>query len=243
MLKVIILIPAYNEEHSLERVVGHLTSMWPDFDYLILNDCSTDNTEAICIKNRFHYVSQPINLGIGCNVQTGYQYACKNGYDIAIQMDGDDQHDPAYLQGLIDPIVNGQADMVIGSRFITNEGFQTSFTRRIGIRFFKILIRILCGQTIADATSGFRACSRDMIRFFSENYAQDYPEPEAVIASLRSGYTVMEVPVIMKERLTGVSSISPFKSLYYMIKVTIAMLLSVIKPRLKNRTVELGENA
>lgn len=242
MPKVLILIPAYNEERSLEGVVASLTSQWPNFDCLILNDCSTDSTESICRRNGYRFLSQPINLGIGCNMQAGYQYADRNGYDIAIQMDGDGQHDPSFLQRLIDPVASGKADMVIGSRFITKEGFQTSLSRRTGIRFFKFLIHVLCGQTISDATSGFRACSRELICFFSANYAQDYPEPEAVISSLRNGFKIMEVPVVMKERQSGVSSISPLKSVYYMIKVTIAMLLSVAKPRHRHRENELGES-
>lgn len=230
MQKVLVIIPAYNEGKNIGNVVTQLRSACPDYDYIIMNDCSKDGTEQICRENGFHYVSLPINLGIGGNVQTGYRYAKKHGYDIAVQLDGDGQHDPSQLKSLITLIENGQAHMVIGSRFIRREGFQSSFLRRVGIRFFEKLIRLLCRQTIADATSGFRACSRDLIDFFAEDYAQDYPEPEAVISAIRAGFKVTEVPVVMKERKTGVSSISSLKSIYYMIKVSLAMLISAIKP-------------
>lgn len=205
-LKVLIIIPAYNEEKSIEKVVENLKNNYPQYDYLIVNDGSKDHTEEICQKNHYNYVSLPVNLGIGGGVQTGYLYATKNNYDIAIQIDGDGQHDPAYIEKLIEPIIAGEADMTIGSRFLEKEGFQTSFMRRLGINIIRCVIKLCCGVTITDTTSGFRATSKKLTKFFSENYAQDYPEPEAIVTSVLNGYCVKEVAVIMCERDAGVSS-------------------------------------
>lgn len=224
-MKVLIIIPAYNEEKNIEKVVENLKSKYSQYDYLIVNDGSKDRTEEICEKNHYNYVTLPVNLGIGGGVQTGYLYAVKNNYDIAIQIDGDGQHNPAYIEKLIAPIVAGEADMVIGSRFLEKEGFQTSFMRRLGINIIKIVIKLCCGVTITDTTSGFRASSRELTKFFSENYAQDYPEPEAIVTSVLNGYRVKEVPVIMNEREAGVSSIDALKSVYYMIKVSLSLIV------------------
>ena len=224
-MKVLIIIPAYNEEKSIERVVENLINNYPQYDYLIVNDGSTDRTEEICREKNYNFVTLPVNLGIGGGVQTGYMYAVKNDYDIAIQTDGDGQHNPEYIEKLIEPIVKGEADMTIGSRFIEKEGFQTSFMRRMGINIIKGVIKMCCGVTIKDNTSGFRASSKELTKYFSENYAQDYPEPEAIVTSVLNGYTVKEVPVVMNEREEGVSSINAAKSVYYMIKVSLALMI------------------
>lgn len=224
-MKVLIIIPAYNEEKSIEKVVENLINNYPQYDYLIVNDGSTDRTEEICREKNYNFVTLPVNLGIGGGVQTGYMYAVKNDYDIAIQTDGDGQHNPEYIEKLIEPIVKGEADMTIGSRFIEKEGFQTSFMRRMGINIIKGVIKMCCGVTIKDNTSGFRASSKELTKYFSENYAQDYPEPEAIVTSVLNGYTVKEVPVVMNEREEGVSSINAAKSIYYMIKVSLALMI------------------
>ena len=224
-MKVLVIIPAYNEEKSIERVVENLINNYPQYDYLIVNDGSTDRTEEICREKNYNFVTLPVNLGIGGGVQTGYMYAVKNDYDIAIQTDGDGQHNPEYIEKLIEPIVKGEADMTIGSRFIEKEGFQTSFMRRMGINIIKGVIKMCCGVTIKDNTSGFRASSKELTKYFSENYAQDYPEPEAIVTSVLNGYTVKEVPVVMNEREEGVSSINAAKSVYYMIKVSLALMI------------------
>lgn len=224
-MKVLVIIPAYNEEKSIEKVVENLKNNYPQYDYLIVNDGSTDRTEEICREKNYNFVTLPINLGIGGGVQTGYMYAVKNNYDIAIQIDGDGQHNPEYIEKLIEPIVKGEADMTIGSRFIEKEGFQTSFMRRMGINIIKGVIKMCCGVTIKDNTSGFRASSKELTKYFSENYAQDYPEPEAIVTSVLNGFTVKEVPVVMNEREEGVSSINAAKSVYYMIKVSLALMI------------------
>jgi glycosyltransferase involved in cell wall biosynthesis len=197
-------------------------------DYLIVNDCSTDNTEKILIENGFNYINNPINLGIGGGVQVGYMYARDHGYDIAVQMDGDGQHDPRYLDKVVQAVADGECDMSIGSRFIEKEGFQTSFMRRLGINIISLLIKILTGKKVYDVTSGYRACNRKLIEFFSNDYADDYPEPEAIMSCIMNGYKVGEVPVVMEERQGGVSSIRSLKSAYYMIKVCLALVVDRI---------------
>ncbi|MBC3804481.1 glycosyltransferase [Acetobacterium fimetarium] len=224
-MKILVIIPAYNEEDSIEEVVNKLKITQSEVDYIIINDCSTDNTVKICKNNSFNYINLPVNLGIGGGVQTGYRYAVENDYDIAIQMDGDGQHDPEGIDRLIKPIIEDGFDLVIGSRFITNDGFQSSVMRRTGIRFLKWLIKICCGVKINDTTSGFRASSKELTKHFSLEYAQDYPEPEAIIAAVLNGYRVCEVPVIMHERQGGESSINAFKSIYYMAKVSLAIFI------------------
>ncbi len=223
--KVLIIVPCYNEEDNIEKVIDNIITNFPQYDYLVVNDCSTDRTQEICQKNNYHYVSLSTNLGIGGGVQTGYIYAKENDYDITVQIDGDGQHDPAYIEDMIGELLHQNADMVVGSRFIQNEGFQTSGSRRAGIKIINGLIKICTGVKITDSTSGFRVCSKRMTAFFAENYAQDYPEPEAIVSAALHGYKVIEAPVVMKEREGGTSSINLGRSVYYMIKVTFAILL------------------
>lgn len=230
-MKILVIIPAYNEEKNIVRTVTNLKEQCPDVDYIVINDCSKDSTEKVLKDNNYNYISLPVNLGIGGGIQTGYKYAVENDYDIAIQFDGDGQHDAGYINKLIKPIIEGKADMAIGSRFIENEGFQTSFMRRLGIKILKILLKIFCKQNITDATSGFRATSKDMTLRFSKIYAEDYPEPEAIIDAVLNGYRVCEVPVIMHERIEGESSINALKSVYYMIKVSLAIILCRISSK------------
>lgn len=227
-MKTLVIIPCYNEQDSIVKVVDNLKKNAPDVDYLIVNDCSTDGTEKILKENGYNYINNPINLGIGGGVQAGYKYAMQYGYDIAVQMDGDGQHDPKYLSAVIEPVAQGKYDMAIGSRFIEKEGFQTSFMRRIGINIISAFIFVLTGKRVKDTTSGFRACNKKLIDFFAANYADDYPEPEAIMACLSCGYSVGEVAVVMEERQGGVSSISSFKSAYYMIKVCLALIVGRI---------------
>ena len=228
-MKKLIIIPAYNESANIEKTVRDIVENANDFDYVIINDCSTDNTREICEKNGFNIVNLPINLGIGGAVQTGYQYAEEYGYDLAVQVDGDGQHDPQFLRQMSEYMESHNADMVIGSRFIECEGFQSSFLRRVGIIYFTKLIKLCTGKKITDPTSGLRMVGRNIIQLFAESYPKDYPEPESVVAALRKGYVVDEIPVVMRERQGGESSITMKKSVYYMIKVTIAILMEVMR--------------
>ena len=224
-LRKLVIIPAYNESASIVNTVNDIKKNAPDFDYVVINDHSKDNTLQICKDAGLNVIDLPLNLGIGGAVQTGYLYACQNGYDIAVQFDGDGQHDAKYLNEMAETLVKEQADMVIGSRFIEKEGFQSSFTRRLGIRYFTFLIKILTGQKITDPTSGYRMCNRKIIELFAGNYPKDYPEPETTTWILRNKLKVLEIPVIMRAREEGVSSISLKKSFYYMFKVTMAIII------------------
>lgn len=224
-MKTLVMIPCYNEEENIERVIARLGTACPDVDYLIINDCSTDRSREILDKNGFSYISLPVNLGIGGGVQAGYLYAAENGYDITVQMDGDGQHDPAYLASVIEPVAKGELDMAIGSRFIKKDGFQSSALRRLGINILSVLIYVLTGKRVKDVTSGYRACGRELTEFYSKNYAQDFPEPEAIVSAVCGGWRVGEVPVVMEERMGGVSSIRSFKSAYYMVKVCLALVV------------------
>ncbi len=224
-MKTLIIIPCYNEEASISSVVDDITALFPQYDYLIVNDASTDNTVQICVDNNYCFLNQAINLGIGGTVQNGYQYAVENDYDVAVQVDGDGQHDVHYLPDLISMIEQDAADIVIGSRFITREGFQSSVTRRMGISILSRFIQLLTFQHIKDVTSGFRAVNRRFIEIYANNYPQDYPEPEAIVAAIMHKGRISEVPVIMKERLAGKSSIDFVKSVYYMVKVMLALFI------------------
>lgn len=223
--KVLIIIPAYNESENIESVMRHLLDTAPQYDYLIVNDGSTDDTLGICESAYFSYLDLPINLGIGGAVQAGYVYARKNGYDIAVQMDGDGQHDIAYLENMLRPILDGEADIVIGSRFLEKEGFQSSQSRRIGIGILSLLIRLTTGKRIMDVTSGFRAVNKMFIDIYARDYPTDYPEPEAIVTAIMHRGRVMEIPVRMKAREGGTSSITLRKSVYYMVKVTLAIMI------------------
>lgn len=228
-VKKLIIIPAFNEEANIEKTVAAIQKDAKEFDYVIINDCSTDRTREICEEHGYNIVNLPINLGIGGAVQTGYKYAQKYGYDMAVQVDGDGQHDPEFLNEMAEYIEKNKVDMVIGSRFIEKKGFQSSAVRRMGIKFFSWLIRFLTGEVITDPTSGLRMVGRNVINIFARDYPKDYPEPESVVAVLRKNMIVKEIPVIMREREGGVSSISPRKSVYYMVKVTLAILIERIR--------------
>lgn len=230
-MKKLIIIPAYNESESIKSTIEDIIKNADDFDYIIINDCSTDDTEKICRENNYNYLSLPVNLGIGGAVQTGYMYAYRHNYDFAVQVDGDGQHDVSFLSKMADCFEKKDIDMVIGSRFIDKEGFQSSFMRRFGINYFTALIKLCTGKKITDPTSGLRMTGEKVIAEFAREYPKDYPEPETVVSILRKGYNVEEIPVVMRERQGGVSSISLKKSVYYMIKVSLAIFVEVLRRR------------
>lgn len=230
-MKKLIIIPAYNESENIKDTVENIKANAPDFDYVVINDCSTDNTLDILKSHNYNYVSLPINLGIGGAVQTGYKYAKEFDYDVAVQVDGDGQHDPVFLNYMADYLQEHELDMVIGSRFIDKEGFQSSFMRRVGINYFTGLIRLLTGKKITDPTSGLRMAGKKVINLFADNYPVDYPEPETAVTAINNGMKIEEIPVIMKERQGGVSSITLKKSVYYMVKVTLAIIIERLRGR------------
>ena len=224
-MKVLIIIPAYNEAGNIVNFIDTLINDYPQYDYVIINDGSEDNTAKLCAEHGYNVVNLPINLGIGGAVQTGYKYALKHGYDMAVQMDGDGQHDPQFLAGMVDIIERDEADLVVGSRFVNKEGFQSSASRRTGINILSILALIFTGVRLKDITSGYRLVNDRLIRIYANDYPFDYPEPEAMVMASVHGCRIKEYPVVMRERMSGKSSINMKKSVYYMVKVSLAMFI------------------
>lgn len=234
-MKIVVIIPAYNEERNIGGVLREVRAAQPSAHVVVVNDGSTDDTKGVAEREGATVLELPINLGIGGAVQTGFLYADSQNYDIAIQIDGDGQHVPSYIGDLIEPIGQGKADVVIGSRFLDRGGFKSTFFRRVGIYAFSLLNSILIGQKITDNTSGFRAYNRRAIRFLSTNYPYDYPEPEAVILLGRNNFKIAEVPVRMREREHGRSSITRFRTVYYMVKVVLASCIDVFRKPVQKR--------
>lgn len=228
-MKTLIIVPAYNEEGNIENVIQRIRDASSDYDIVVINDCSKDRTKEKAEALGIPVISLPVNLGIGGAVQTGFLYAYYNGYDVALQLDGDGQHNPGYVKDLIAPIEAGEADVVIGSRFIQKKGFQSHWLRRVGIRTFQVLNNLLLRQNITDSTSGFRAYNAKAIALLQRLYPSDFPEPEALFILKRCGFHIVEIPVEMNSREAGVSSISGIKSLYYMIKVTTSIIIEFMR--------------
>ncbi len=228
-LKKLIIIPAFNESETLHALIREIKQQAPDFDYIIINDGSTDDTADLCDELDLNALHIPINLGIGAAMQAGYTYAWRNNYDIAVQLDGDGQHDPAELNRLIVPIITEGCDIVIGSRFIEKKGFQSSLARRTGITFLSNLIHLLTGRKFYDVTSGLRACNRSLIHLFSKIYPEDFPETESLMMLIMLKRKIKEIAVTMRERMGGVSSIDWLSSLYFMTKVTLSLIVMRIR--------------
>lgn len=238
--KTALLIPCYNEEACIGQVIASITAALPDVYLLIVNDASQDRSAEIIrshARENRHVVllDLPVNLGIGGAVQTAFRYAAQYDFDYAVKVDGDGQHPMDQIDRLLGPLRSGEADMVIGSRFLEKEGFQSTFCRRIGITFFRVLNRLLTGLTVTDSTSGFRAYNRTALRFSRRHYPSfDYPEPEEVVLLAKNGFRVCEVPVIMSGRQGGSSSINLKRAVYYMCKVTFASIIAATRPREKD---------
>lgn len=233
--KILMIIPAYNEEKNILSVYDSIQEYNKKnkvhYEVLVINDGSTDHTEQILKEHQIPYITLVHNLGIGGAVQTGYKYAYEQDYDIAIQFDGDGQHDVAYVKNLIDLILKQQADFVIGSRFIDKSvsKFQSTKARQMGIRLISTTMRMVTGKKIYDTTSGFRAANKKVIQEFARNYPLEYPEPVTTTELIKKGYQVSEVPVSMKEREGGVSSIRSWKNAYYMINVLLSIIMVGIR--------------
>lgn len=239
--KILVVVPCYNEQASIRSVIDEINQVKfdnnLDLDALVVNDCSTDRTMTIIPTLNCLYLDLPVNLGIGGAMQAGYKYAFRNGYDIAVQIDGDGQHPAGELLKLIEPLINQKADVAIGSRFLTKQGFQSSITRRWGINYFRWLNQALIGQTIHDSTSGFRAFNRQTLSIVNGYYPDEYPEPEAIVQFGLHKLRMIEIPVTMRERQGGTSSINSIKAVYYMLKVTLGILF--VYTRLKNKATTL----
>ncbi|WP_455135976.1 glycosyltransferase family 2 protein [Thermophilibacter sp.] len=222
--RVLVIIPAYNERENILTTVSKVVDA--GYDYVVVNDGSKDDTLELCRANGVNVLDLPQNLGIGGAVQAGHKYARRYSYDIDVQFDGDGQHDARYLGDLVQKVREG-ANIAVGSRFVGETGgFKSTFMRRVGIRWLSWCLRLFAGVRVADPTSGFRACDRRAIELFCESYPIDYPEPESIATAARHGLEVREVPVVMHERQGGVSSINALKSVYYMVKVTLAIVIA-----------------
>jgi hypothetical protein len=203
----------------------------------VIDDGSTDETAAVARSLGFELLKLPVNLGIGGAVQAGYLWASQRGYDVAVQFDGDGQHDAASIPALLEPIRRGEADLVIGSRFLAESAFRSTPLRRAGIRYLSWFLRVRCGVRVTDPTSGFRAAGRRAIALFAQAYPSDYPEPEAIAVASRAGLAVTEVAAGMRQRAHGESSITPLRALYYFLKVSTALLLLPVRPRSRDGLV------
>ncbi len=230
MKKVLLIIPAYNEEDSILKVYKEIKKYNEEndmvLDCIVINDGSKDKTGEILDQNKIPHIDLVENLGIGGAVQTGYKYAYEKNYDIAIQFDGDGQHDLKYVKKLVEPIMNETSDFVIGSRFVEGiSDFKTSFMRRVGIKIISFFIHMTCGFKLYDTTSGFRACNKEIINLFAKDYPREYPEPITTVEIVKRGFKVKEVGVNMKERMGGKSSIHTWKDFYYMVNVCLSILV------------------
>jgi len=227
--RILIIVPAYNEDASLPGVIRDLRESFTKGDILVVDDGSHDATAQAAISAGVSVVQLPFNLGIGGAVQTGYRYAHRQGYDIALQFDGDGQHLASEIEGLLGPLFAGSADLVVGSRFLNRGGYRPGLMRRLGIVIFSRILSAIMGMPVTDTTSGFRAASREAIEFFSRMYPEDYPEVESLVLVHRAGMRVAEVAVAMRERTGGQSSITPVRSIYYMVKVLLAVFIDLLK--------------
>ena len=229
-MKILLIIPAYNEQENILNVCKIIEESKVEVDYVVINDGSTDDTLKILKENNINHINLVHNLGIGGAVQTGYKYALEKGYDIAIQFDGDGQHDINYVETICEPIIKGQADFCIGSRYIDEytSQFKSTCIRRFGKNIISAMIKLFWKQKITDPTSGFRAGNKDVIKVFANEYPTDYPEPESTVTLLKKGYRVTERPVNMHERKAGKSFVNPWTSGLYMIKVSIAIIVDSI---------------
>jgi glycosyltransferase involved in cell wall biosynthesis len=229
MMSLLIIIPAFNEAESISGVIGDLNANLSGADILVVDDGSVDATARIASDLGVNVLKLPFNLGIGGAMQAGFLYAQREGYDIAVQFDGDGQHLAREIKKLLQPVVAGNADIALGSRFLGQGDYKPSFSRKVGIRVFSTILSCILGTRVTDTTSGFRAANRRVIEFFSRTYPDDYPEVEALVLLHKAGMTIAEVPVQMRERTSGQSSITAVRSVYYMVKVLLAVCIDLLK--------------
>jgi glycosyltransferase involved in cell wall biosynthesis len=227
--KRVAIVPALNEEGNIARVVAEIRAFDSGLDVVVIDDGSVDRTAAVAAQAGAHVLRLPFNLGIGGAVQTGFRYAFDHGYDLAVRVDGDGQHDPSQLGAILEPVLNGDADIAVGSRFAGSEGYRSSRSRRVGIRLLAWVVSALVRQRVTDPTSGFQALNPDGIRLFAADYPHDYPEVEATVMVVKHRLRLAEVPVSMRERGAGRSSITALHSIYYMVKVLLAIFVGVFR--------------
>lgn len=227
--RIIVIIPAFNEVATIGGVISSVKAEVPEADIVVINDGSNDNTAQTAAEPGVIVLNHPYNMGIGATMQTGYKYALNKGYDVAVQVDGDGQHPADQIRRLIEPILKGLADIVVGSRFLGEGGYRPSIARGAGMALFSRVVSAIIREKVSDTTSGFRAAGRDCIKFFASHYPDDYPEVEALVLLHKTDFSIMEVPVSMAERAGGKSSITPLRSIYYMVKVLLAIFVDLLK--------------
>jgi glycosyltransferase involved in cell wall biosynthesis len=228
-LRTLAIVPAYNEQDCIGTVLEEIRAAEPDVHVVVVNDASVDRTAAIAARAGAIVLNLPFNVGIGGAMQTGYQYALEHGFELAIQVDGDGQHDPREIGRVLEPILDGRTDLVVGTRFVEGGGYRGTRLRRLGIRIFAAVVSLMVGQRVSDTTSGFRAVNRKALRLFAAQYPQDYPEVESIVLLSRHGLRMLEVPVQMRVRETGNSSITALRAAYYMIKVLLALFIGLFR--------------
>jgi len=228
-MKILVIVPAFNERITIREVIVRIRTFYPQADILVVSDGSTDGTGRVAREAGVLVLEHSYNMGIGATVQTGLLYALENDYEIAIQIDGDGQHNPQFLSSVVEPILQGRSNLVIGSRYLSEGGFKSTSLRKLGIQFFTGLVWIFTGRRITDPTSGFRAMDRRGIGLFAEDYPSDYPEVEALVLAHKKGLGIEEVPVQMRPRRRGTSSIGFLSAIYYMMKVTLSISIGFFR--------------
>jgi glycosyltransferase involved in cell wall biosynthesis len=229
-LRRVAIVPALNEEGSVGRVIDELRAFDPGLEIVVVDDGSIDRTREVAAARGAHVLRLPFNLGIGGAVQTGFRYAWEQGFDVAVRVDGDGQHDPRELDRVLEPVLAGEADIAVGSRFAApSSGYRSSRSRRIGIRLLASIVSLLVRQRVTDTTSGFQAVNRLGIRLFAADYPHDYPEVEATVLLFKHRLRLQEVPVVMRARESGRSSITAVHSVYYMVKVLLAIFVAIFR--------------
>jgi glycosyltransferase involved in cell wall biosynthesis len=228
-LKCIAVVPAFNEEQNIGRVLDELRAFDPALEVVVISDGSVDRTAEVAAEHGAHVIRLPFNLGIGGAVQTGFRYAWENGYELVVRCDGDGQHDPTELPKVLEPVIAGKADIAVGSRFTGAAGYRSSATRRIGIRLLAAVVSMIARQRVTDTTSGFQALNRKALGLFASDYPHDYPEVESIVMTVKHRLRLLEVPVAMREREHGTSSITAIRSVYYMAKVLLALFVGLFR--------------
>jgi hypothetical protein len=227
--RVLVIIPAHNEEDSLPGTLAEVRSKAPGVDILIVDDGSRDGTSRIAREHGIQVVRHPVNLGVGGALQTGFRFAVEHGYDIGVQLDADGQHDPAYLNVLLEPVLKGECEVSIGSRYVTSTGYKAPLNRRLGMLLFSGVVKLALGKTITDTTSGFRAYARPVMQVCQHDFPKDFPDAPLLITFARNGFRLVEVPVVMRERVAGQSFYTLGKQLYYPYKNLLASLMALIR--------------
>lgn len=223
----LIIIPVFNEEKNIGKVLDVLSKKHKDADILVVNDGSSDNSKKEIKKKGFFLLNHPFNLGIGASLETGCQFALEKGYAYIIRMDGDGQHNSYHINNLVEPLRKDKADIIVGSRFLEYSEYRSSNFRIIGIKIISLFLNLLTGKKVTDPTSGFCAMNRKAFKFFSNNFSEDYPEPEILL--YHREFRIKEIPIEINKRRYGFSSITPFKSLYYMVKVLFSLFIHIFR--------------